>query len=150
MSTARSYQVLTEHESKVMLEKNGFPVTKLRLARTKEEAVDAARAIGFPVAVKIISPDIIHKSDANGVRLNLSTTADVDRAFDEVVDAARSYNENARIEGVSVQEFVSGGIEVIVGSKRDQTFGPVVLFGLGGIFVELFEDKHESRSFYRV
>jgi len=140
MSNAQSHQVLTEHESKKILEENGFRVTKMTVAKTREEAVQAAKSIGFPVALKIVSPDIIHKTDANGVRLELSSVVDVERAFDEIVGAARSYNPDARIEGVGVQEFVSDGIEVIVGSKRDETFGPVVIFGLGGIFVDLFED----------
>ncbi|MEX2684690.1 MAG: acetate--CoA ligase family protein [Candidatus Sigynarchaeota archaeon] len=134
-------EVLNEAESKKILALAGIPVTKLELAKTAEEAERLAEAIGFPVVMKIQSPDIIHKSDAGGVKLNLRDSKDVRNAFSEITANALKYKSNARIDGVVVQEMAPEGIaEVIIGMTTDEQFGPALMFGIGGILVELMKD----------
>ncbi len=131
---------LMEHEAKGVLEAYGFPVNTTRLARSREEAVRLAEELGYPVNLKICSPDILHKSDAGGVRVGLSGREEVERAFEEVMANARAYRPNARILGVTLSQYVPQGTEVIIGGLKDPTFGPVVMFGLGGIWVEVLKD----------
>ena len=132
--------VMTERESKKLLGAYFIPVTRERLARDADEAAACAREIGFPVALKIESPDIAHKTEAGGVRLNVTAEADVRRAFDELVGAARRHDPKARIHGVLVQSMAPAGIDMIVGSTTDAVFGPVIVAGLGGIHVEVLRD----------
>jgi acyl-CoA synthetase (NDP forming) len=132
--------VLSEVESKQILEEAGIPTARAELAPTREKAVAAARNMGFPVALKILSPQISHKSDIGGVRLNLASEEEVAAAFDEIVDAARGAEPDATIDGVSVQKMARSGVEVIMGMTKDPQFGPVLMFGLGGIFVEVLKD----------
>jgi acyl-CoA synthetase (NDP forming) len=133
-------RVLTEVESKQVLAEAGIPCAVARLATTAEEAAAAAREVGLPAVVKVVSPDIVHKTDVGGVRLGLKTPEEVSRAFHEVTAAARQHMPQARILGVSVQRQAAPGVEVIVGMSKDPQFGPVIMFGLGGILVELFRD----------
>jgi len=123
-----------------LLRSYGIEVAPWRLAANAREAVEAARAIGYPVAIKIESPDIQHKSDAHALVLNIRDDDGVRRAYDAVLAAARVYDENARIGGVLVQKMIEGGEEAIIGIQRDPVFGPVVMAGLGGIFVEILAD----------
>jgi len=132
--------VLTEVESKQVLEEAGIPVVRARLARTAQEASSAANELGFPVVLKIVSPDVTHKSDVGGVRLGLGSAQEVQTAFDEIVDAVKGHQPDARIEGVAVQPMARPGIEVILGMSKDPQFGPVLMFGLGGILVEILKD----------
>ena len=132
--------VLTEFESKEVLKKAGIPVVETRLAKTREEAARLSREIGFPVAIKIASPDVIHKSDSGGVRLNLNTIEEVKSAFDDMIKRVNQQYPHAVIHGVSVQKMLLPGTEVIVGTSKDPQFGPVIMFGLGGIFVEVLKD----------
>jgi acetate---CoA ligase (ADP-forming) len=131
---------LSEHRSKELLACYGLPVTKEFLAKTPEEAASQAREIGRPVALKIQSADIPHKTEAKAIRLGLSGDEQVQRAYQEVIQAAKAYKPGARIEGVLVQEMVTDGHEVLVGVSRDPTFGPVLTVGLGGIYVEVLKD----------
>lgn len=133
-------RVLSEYESKKILNLFGIPVTRNELARTPEEARLLAARIGYPLALKVDSPDIPHKTEAKAVRLGIKDECELVKSFTEVLDNARSYAPAARINGVLVQEMVPGGVEVIVGVKSDPQFGPTVLFGLGGIFVEVLKD----------
>jgi acyl-CoA synthetase (NDP forming) len=133
-------KVLTEIESKDILEEAGIPTARARLATTADEAVAAAKEVGFPVALKVVSPDITHKSDVGGVKLNLSTPDEVKAAFDEIVAAAKKAQPDAKVDGVSVQKMARPGIEVIMGMSQDAQFGPVLMFGLGGILVEVLKD----------
>jgi acetyl-CoA synthetase (ADP-forming) len=110
------------------------------LASNREDAAKYADEIGYPVVLKIVSPDIIHKSDAGGVKLNLLNKSEVITGFDQIVKNAKKYKANASISGVSVQKMVSQGIEVIVGIKDDPQFGKVIMFGLGGLLTELLKD----------
>ena len=132
--------VLTEMESKQVLAEAGIPVAPARLARTREEAVKAARSIGFPVVLKVLSPDISHKTEVGGVKLGLASPQDVAAAFDEIVASVRQRQPSAKIEGLSVQAMAAAGIEVIMGMTKDAQFGPVLMFGLGGILVEVLKD----------
>lgn len=131
---------LTERESKALLNAFGISTSAERLARTLDDAVAAGRRIGYPVAMKIDSPDIPHKTEARAIRLNVQGESELVGAFQEILDNARRYAPEARINGVLIQEMISGGVEVIVGMNRDPQFGPVVMFGLGGIFVEILKD----------
>jgi len=111
-----------------------------RLARDAAEAQALARQVGYPVALKIVSPQILHKSDIGGVKLGLGNEAEVAAAFEAIVAAARQHEPNAVVQGVAVQPMARPGIEVILGLFKDQQFGPVLMFGLGGIFVEVLKD----------
>ena len=131
---------LTEIESKELMTKAGIPVVETRLAKTKKQALEFSREIGFPVVLKIISPDIIHKSDSGGVKLGLTNATQVGKAFSEMLASAKQQFPGALILGVSVQKMARPGIEVIIGMTRDAQFGPVLMFGLGGILVEVLKD----------
>jgi acetyltransferase len=123
-----------------VLAEYGVPVTQETLATSVEEASAIARGIGYPVAIKVQSPDISHKTEANAVRLGITDEAALRAAYAEVLANARAYRGDARIEGVLVQEMVTGGIEAILGITNDPLFGPAVMFGLGGIFAEVLKD----------
>ena len=132
--------LLTEVESKQLLHTAGLNVTQARLATSADEAVAAASEIGFPVVLKIVSGDIAHKSDVGGVALNLGDAAAVPTAYDGMMASVRQAAPGASIEGVSVQTMAKPGTEVIIGLTRDPQFGPVLMFGLGGIMVEVLKD----------
>ena len=131
---------LLEEEGQEILKAYGFPLPASKLAKTKKEAVSTAKKIGFPVVLKIASPQIIHKSDAGGVKVNLKNAKDVENAFDTIIKNAKKYNKKADIKGVLVVEMVKGGKEMIIGSKLEPGFGPVVMLGMGGIYVEVLKD----------
>jgi 4-hydroxybutyryl-CoA synthetase (ADP-forming) len=131
---------LLEEEGQEVLRAYGLPIPKSALTITEKEAIQAAEKIGFPVVMKIASPQIIHKSDAGGVRVGLNTPREVKTAFNEIIKNAKKYDKKATIKGVLVQEMVKGGKETIVGSKQELGFGPVVMFGMGGIYVEVLKD----------
>lgn len=131
---------ITEPEAKSILAAYGIPITHEEVARTAVEAAQAAVRIGFPVAVKIVSPDIPHKTEARGILLNLMDEKAVARAFDEVIANAYAFCPKAEIQGVLVQEMVPRALETIVGVSTDEDFGPSVTFGLGGVFAELLRD----------
>ena len=132
--------ILTEFESKNFLRKFGIPIIEARLARTQKEAVLLSQKIGFPVVLKIASPDIVHKSDSGGVKLGLKSVSEIRMAYREIMDAIKKQNPRAVIDGVTVQKMAKPGIEVIVGASKDPQFGPVLMFGLGGVFVEVLKD----------
>lgn len=131
---------LTEIEAKQVFSAYGLPVTSTSLAKSEDHAVELARQIGFPIVMKIVSPDILHKSDAGGVKVNIKDEAAAREAFKTIMANARAYKADANIHGVAVQEMAPWGTEVILGSVNDPTFGPTMMFGLGGIFVEVLKD----------
>jgi acetyltransferase len=134
-------ELLTEDEAKRLLDYYNFPVVKTEVATTADEAVAFARQIGYPVVLKILSPQITHKTDAGGVILGLNSSTDVKQAFDIIMNRAKKYNSKAEILGVTVQPMICmKGYEIILGAKTDPIFGPVILFGMGGIGVEVFKD----------
>jgi len=132
--------ILTEFESKIILKQAGISVVETKLAKTQKEAVSLSRKMGFPVVLKIASPDVIHKSDSGGVKLSLNNVTEVKKAYDEILKKVKKQYPNAVVYGVSVQKMARPGTEVIVGTSKDPQFGPVIMFGLGGVFVELLKD----------
>ena len=132
--------MLTEIEAKQLLKNAGISVVDTRLATSKAEAVAIAKELGFPIVMKIASADVVHKSDAGGVKLGLKTAAQVGKAYDEIMKSIKAAFPNAKIEGVSVQAMARQGVEVIIGMSKDAQFGPVLMFGLGGVLVEILKD----------
>jgi len=126
-------------ESKKLLEKYKIPFVKTKLCTSKKEALDFAKRIGFPVALKISSPEILHKTDVGGVKLGIETETDLGKAWDEIQKVVKQKIPKVKLEGILVQEIVFGR-EIALGMKRDAIFGPVLMFGLGGIFVEILKD----------
>jgi len=131
---------LLEEEGQEVLRAYGFPLPQSILAKTEDEAVNIAKKIGFPVVMKIASPQIIHKSDAGGVKVGVSSEQGVRDAFNQILTNAKKYNKDATIKGILVQEMVKGGKELIIGSKLEPGFGPVIMLGMGGIYVEVLKD----------
>lgn len=131
---------LLETEAKAVCIEYGIPVTKFDLAKSKEEAVKFANAIGFPTVLKIVSPDIIHKSDIGGVIVGLKNADDVREGYNRILQNVQKHDSKARIVGVLVQEMAPPSTEVIVGAIKDPQFGPAIMFGLGGVFVEVLKD----------
>ena len=138
---ARGQKALSEHQAKQVLAAYGIPVTEERLVQDAGELAGALGDLEFPVVLKIDSPDILHKTEAGLVALGCRTAAEAEAAFERISRDAREHFPEALINGVLVQEMVTGSVaECIVGMKKDPQFGPTILFGLGGIFVEVFED----------
>ena len=131
---------LTEIEAKMLFAAYGLPVTEINLAKSEEEAVSMAEKTGFPIVMKVVSPDIIHKSDAGGVKVNIKDVNGVRNSYRTILENCKVYKADADIRGIAVQEMAPLGTEVIVGSINDPTFGPTIMFGLGGIFVEVLKD----------
>lgn len=140
LSQFASRRVLGEAESRLVLDAYGVSLIPGALARNAEEAVEAAERLGFPVVMKVVSPQILHKSDVGGIRLNLKSPGEVREAFSEMMTRLQSLLPHADLEGVLIEAMAPAGHEVIIGMRRDPNFGPVMMFGLGGIYVELFRD----------
>jgi 4-hydroxybutyryl-CoA synthetase (ADP-forming) len=131
---------LLEEEGYEVLEAYGFPTPKSILCTTEQECMDAAKQISYPLVMKIVSPDIIHKSDAGGVKVGIKTDDELRNSFRTITENALKYKSDAKIKGVLVQEMVKSAKETILGASQDPTFGPVIMFGLGGIYVEVLKD----------
>jgi acetyltransferase len=131
---------LTEIEAKEVFKAYGLLVTNTQLSKSEDEAVALAKKVGFPVVMKIVSPEILHKSDAGGVKVNIKDEDSVRAAYKTIIANAKAYKPDANIHGIAIQEMAPIGTEVIMGSVNDPTFGPTVMFGLGGIFVEVLKD----------
>ena len=131
---------LTAPEGKVVCDTYGIPVPKEGLAKSAAEAAKIAGGMGFPVVMKIVSPDILHKTEAGGVVVGVKTAGDAEKAYDAILANAKKYKADAKIEGIQVQQMLAGGTEVIVGSITDGSFGKLVAFGLGGVLVEVLKD----------
>ncbi|MGB6563204.1 MAG: acetate--CoA ligase family protein, partial [Candidatus Binataceae bacterium] len=131
---------LSPAECRALCEACAIPLPKAATASSAAEAGRAASAVGFPVVMKIVSPDILHKTEAGGVVLNVQSAAEAERAYEKIVAGARAYKPDAKFAGVEIQQMLSGGQEVIVGATDDPSFGKVVAFGLGGVLVEVLKD----------
>ena len=131
---------LSEQEALEVISAYGFPIPRRELAETSREAVKTAKGIGYPVVLKIASPDILHKSDLGGVRVGIANSRELRTAFGEIISRAKTLMPQALIRGISVQEMIKSGKEVIIGMSRDPSFGPLIMFGLGGIYVEVLKD----------
>jgi acyl-CoA synthetase (NDP forming) len=131
---------LLETEAKTLCMEYGIPVTRFKLAKDEDEATEYAVTIGFPIVLKIVSPDIVHKSDVGGVIGGIKNLRDVRTGYRQIVKNVKKHNPDAKIVGILVQEMAPSGTEVIVGSIKDPQFGPAIMFGLGGVFVEVLKD----------
>lgn len=131
---------LLEHEAKTICASYGIPVTRFKVAENAAQAVKYAEQVGYPVVLKVVSPDVIHKFDVGGVFLKLKTSREVEEAYNKIIDNVKKHKPEARILGVIVQEMAKPSTEVIVGAVKDPQFGPTLMFGLGGIFVEILKD----------
>jgi acetyltransferase len=142
MATARQdgRNALLEFEAKRLFAIHGAPFSGDLLAATADEAVEFAEKIGNEVVLKIVSPDILHKSDAGGVKIKLRTEMEIRQGFEEIIKNAAKFNPKADIRGVLVSPMANEGIEVIIGTKYDDQFGPIIMYGLGGIMVEILQD----------
>lgn len=138
LAEGRSF--LLAHEGQAVMRAAGIPVPKTIIVRSLEEAVQAGGRVGYPVVMKVVSRDILHKSDAGGVALDLHDEKEVIDAYQAILRNTRAYRADAKIEGVEVTEMASKGMETIIGARRDRTFGPTIMFGLGGIYVEVMKD----------
>jgi acetate---CoA ligase (ADP-forming) subunit beta len=133
-------KALLEPEAKAICQENGISAPKFMLAQNQKEATSFADQIGYPIVAKIVSADIIHKSEAGGVVVNLRNASEVADAYQKIVQNALNYKPDAKIAGVLIQEMAPQGLEIIVGAIKDAQFGQTIMFGLGGIFVELLKD----------
>lgn len=142
LETARREKrtLLTEIESKELLKAARIPVVETRLATSKKEAVELAVKMGFPAVMKIVSPDISHKSDVGGVKLGIQNATQAGKAYSEILASVKKQDRKAKIVGVAVQKMARQGLEIIIGMTKDAQFGPVIMFGLGGILVEVLKD----------
>jgi acyl-CoA synthetase (NDP forming) len=131
---------LLETEAKTLCMEYDIPVTRFKLAKDEEEAAKYATAIGFPIVLKIVSPDIVHKSDVGGVIVGIKSVNEVKKGYRQIMNSIKKHKPDAKIVGVLVQEMAPAGTEVIVGSIKDPQFGPAIMFGLGGVFVEVLKD----------
>jgi len=136
----REKRSLLETEAKELLKEYGIPVPDFKLIKSEEEISGLAKEINFPITMKIVSPDIMHKTDAGGVKINIKDEKEAKLAYQEIIFQAKKYNKEARIEGVITYTMVPQGTEIIIGMMKDPHFGPVIMFGLGGIFVEILKD----------
>lgn len=139
-SETKQSHLLNEVESKAWLARAGIPVIPAFTAKNLKAAVKISREIGFPVVMKVLSPDIAHKSDIGGVKLGLANVTQVVRAYQSIMASIKTLAPRANISGVSIQRMARPGVELIIGMHRDSQFGPVIMFGLGGILVEVFKD----------
>ena len=134
---------LEEAESKRLLGFYGIPVNRTEVAGSMDEALRLAAEMDYPLVMKILSPDIVHKTEARGIRIGLGNAREVREAYEQVVSSARSYNPDAEIRGVTLQPMVQkADLELLIGAKRDELFGPVILFGMGGVFAEVIGDRN--------
>src|SRR6187401_2797825 len=131
---------LTAPEGKLVCDAYGIPVPKEGVAKSAAEAAKLAADMGFPVVMKIVSPDILHKTEAGGVMVGVKTAAEAEKNYETILANAKKYKADAKIEGIQVQQMLAGGTEVIVGSITDGSFGKLVAFGLGGVLVEVLKD----------
>ena len=131
---------LLETEAKELLKEYGIPVPAFKLIKSEEGIDKLKETIGYPIVMKIVSPDIIHKSDAGGVKIGVKNEEEAKMAYQEIISKAIKYNKKAKISGVIVYPMVPQGTEIIIGMTKDPSFGPVIMFGLGGIFVEVLKD----------
>src|SRR5438552_2559269 len=131
---------LTAPEGKLVCDAYGIPVPKEAVAKSATDAARIAAGMGFPVVMKIVSPDILHKTEAGGVVVGVKTAAEAEKSYEAILANAKKYKAAAKIEGVQVQQMLAGGTEVIVGSITDGSFGKLVAFGLGGVLVEVLKD----------
>ncbi len=134
-----SKTILTVDEARKIIELSGIPINKSKLATSEDEAVRMASEIGFPVVMKIVSPQVIHKTEVGGVEVNINTETEVRKFYNELIARTKKKIPNAEITGILIEEMIQG-TELIIGTTQDPQFGPMIMFGVGGIFVEVYKD----------
>jgi acetate---CoA ligase (ADP-forming) subunit beta len=140
VAKAENRNFLFEHEAKMLCGLYGIPITKIEVAKNEDAAVAAAEKIGYPIVLKIVSPQVLHKSDAGGVIVGVTDEKGIREGYQKIISNIKKNVPAAVIEGILVQEMAPKGTEIIIGSTVDPTFGPTIMFGLGGIFVEILKD----------
>lgn len=133
-------KVLTLTKSLEILKKYKIPVASFSIAKNARQAVKIAKKIGYPVALKLVSKEIIHKTDVGGIKLGIESDEELTKAFDQILRDVKKKHKKAVIEGILIQKMIPKGQELIIGGKHDQQFGKVIMFGLGGVFTEVFDD----------
>jgi len=131
---------LLETEAKELLREYGIPVPDFKLIKSEDEIVGLAKEINFPIVMKIVSPDIIHKTEAGGVKVGIKDEKEAKAAYQDIIYKVKKYKKEAKISGVIAYSMIPQGTEIIIGMMKDPQFGPVIMFGLGGIFVEILKD----------
>ncbi len=137
---AEGRNFLLEHEAKTICKEYGIPVTELKMAKTAEAAAKFSEEIGYPTVLKIVSLDVLHKFDVGGVILNVNSREEARNAYNKIIESVKKHKPDAKIDGILVQEMAPPSTEVIVGAIKDPQFGPTLMFGFGGIFVEVMKD----------
>lgn len=132
-------EVLTYEESRKIIDLAGLPLNKMALATNAEESIEKAREVGYPIALKIISEDVIHKSDAGGVKVGIKSDEELKKSYEDMMISIKKHYPTAKIDGVSIEEMVKG-TEVLIGSMTDRQFGKMIALGIGGIFTEIYKD----------
>ena len=140
VAKAENRNFLFEHEAKMLCSLYGIPITKIEVVKTEDTAVEAAKKIGFPIVLKIVSAQVLHKSDAGGVVVGIADEKGIREGYQRIISNIKKNVPAAVIDGILVQEMAPKGTEIIIGSTVDATFGPTIMFGLGGIFVEILKD----------
>ena len=140
LKSANGAAALDEVASKKLLRAYGIPVSREEIAQTAAEAVTIARKIGFPIVAKVVSADILHKSDIGGVVLNINSAAEVKKAFNDITARVKKLKNKPKLEGILIAQQVKADLELVVGASLDAEMGPVVLFGTGGVDIELMKD----------
>jgi len=140
MQASKDRRILSYKEILIVLSKYGFPVARGDIASSIRGAIEIADRICYPIVLKVMSPHIVHKTDADVLRVNVKSESELVEGYKGIMENAKNYNQEAHIDGVLVQEMLPNDVEVIIGLSRDPQFGPVVLFGLGGIFAEVLKD----------
>ena len=138
-ATNQNIKVLSLDDSRRIMIQAGIPFNRYALARSQKEAIDIAREIGFPVVMKIASPQIIHKTDVDGVKININSEIEVKSNYIQMINRVSEVTPKCEIKGISIEEMVKGP-EFIIGTVKDSQFGPMIMFGVGGIFVEVYKD----------
>lgn len=131
--------VLNYEESRKVMELAGIPLNKMKVAKNLEESIQGANEVGYPIVLKVISEDIVHKSDSGGVKVGIKSDDELSKSYQEMIKSVLSFYPDAKIEGVSVEEMVSG-VELLIGTNTDSQFGKMIAFGIGGVFVEVYKD----------
>ena len=131
--------ILNYEESRKIMELAGIPLNKMKFAKDIEESILKAEEVGYPVVLKVISEDVIHKSDSGGVKVGINSEEELIGSYTEMMESVLSFYPNAKIEGVSIEEMVSG-VELLIGTNTDEQFGKMIAFGIGGVFVEVYKD----------
>ncbi|MCG3220111.1 MAG: acetate--CoA ligase family protein [Candidatus Heimdallarchaeota archaeon] len=132
-------ETLTYEESRKIMKLAEIPLNQMYIARDVREGIEKANKIGYPIVMKIISEDVIHKSDSGGVKVAINSDDDLKIAYDEMIESVKKYYPDAKIEGVSIEEMVKG-VELLIGINTDLQFGKMIAFGIGGVFVEVYKD----------